>query len=111
MHCRGQKRLRVGAKKDVVAERRAEEPRHLRHVGAAWRDHERRRIVDEPSVPANRAQAGQETEEDPQECRLTRTHPARDDRERPTLEFDGKVLKSGVVSAVAVGERLGLQAA
>ncbi len=54
---RGVERGRIvwPAEQQVVAERRAEQTRHLRGVGAAWRDKERPRILDEQAVPADLA--------------------------------------------------------
>src|SRR6266851_839225 len=54
---RGVERGRIvwPAEQQVVAERRAEQTRHLRGIGAAWRDKERPRILDEQAIPADLA--------------------------------------------------------
>ena len=91
-HRGGQARHPGEAEEDVLAERVAEEPRHLRDIRGPRRHEERRRIGDEAAVPADvPGLAREEAKEHAQERRLPRADAAGHHREGPALDRERDV--------------------
>ena len=80
------------AEQQVLAQRLAEQPRHLRRVGAAGRDEERRRVVDDaPFQRISPASRGSRPSSACSERRLPGADPSGDDGERAALERERDV--------------------
>ena len=98
------------AHQDVLAQRRAEQPRHLRRVGAVRRPEELGRRRHRLAVPADLAAIlGQQAQDGAQQRRLAGPDLPRDHREGAAGDAEAHVTHAAVAAGVEAGQVANVQ--